>query len=101
MATKTTRKQLVALIAAGLISTLLDIVEDAASDFVEEVMDDETLVWNRLKLEITPDIIEQERQNLAHSVLRQITHDLAMGPIMEADTWEDVRDAHPRQLMLL
>ena len=101
MAHKTQRAKLVELIADGLISTLLDMAEDAASDFVEEVMDDESLVWNRLKIDITPDIIAEEHAKLAYSILKEVTFKLAMEPVNDAEDWADVRDKHPRQLMLL
>ena len=97
----TTRSQLISLIAESLISTFLDMAEDAATDFIEEVTDDEGLIWNRLKIPMTPEIIQHERQALAVSIVRAVTHKLATGPVNEAEDWQQVRDAHPRQLMLL
>ena len=97
----TTRSQLISLIAESLISTFLDMAEDAATDFIEEVTDDEGLIWNRLKIPMTPEIIEHERQAFAVSIVRAVTHKLATGPVNEAEDWQQVRDAHPRQLMLL
>lgn len=98
---KSTRAQLVEALAEGLIDLLLDMVEDGASDTIDEALEDEALIWNRLKIEVTPEIAEHERKALAHSVLRKIAHDLAIGPLQDAEEWDDVRKERPRQQILL